>query len=146
MNLVVESYECCACWLTFKIKEYLKIHKINEHEPCGGAIWMLCMLIYFQKWRIFEEAKDESMNLVEPYESCACWFSYLNWNEMCCSVGGPRWTPWRAQISKSHLSVVNFDLLSKMKYIWKTPINICVCWFSFIIEIYLLIMNPQETC
>ena len=86
------------------------------------------------------------MNLVEPYESCACWFSYLNWNEMCCIVGGPRWTPWRAQISKSHLSVVNFDLLSKMKYIWKTPINICVCWFSFIIEIYLLIMNPQETC
>ena len=136
MNLVVESYECCVCvcWFTFKNKEYLKRHTINEHEP-SGAIWMLCMLIYFQKLRIFEETQDKrcacwftfkneeylkrrqdekNMNLVEPYESCACWFSYLNWNEMCCIVGGPRWTPWRAQISKSHLSVVKMIYFQRL--------------------------------
>ena len=105
MPLVVESYECCVCLFTFKNKEYLKRHTINEHEP-SGAIWMLRMLIYFQKQRIFEETQDKrtwtlkshmnvlhvdllskikniwrdtrymNMNLVEPYECCVCWLTF----------------------------------------------------------------------
>ena len=57
-NKTKKAYECCACWFTFKNKEYLNRHTTNEHEP-SGAIWMLRMLINFQNWRIFEETHDK---------------------------------------------------------------------------------------
>ena len=53
MNLK-EPFECCACWFTFKNGMYLKIHIVNQQEP-WRAIWMLCMLIYFQKRNKFED-------------------------------------------------------------------------------------------
>ena len=48
----------------------MKIRKINEHAPCGGVIWMLCMLIYFQKWRIFENSQDKW--------AWTLWWSHMN--------------------------------------------------------------------